>query len=136
MRKRKENHIRERLSASTGGSNLGGDLMRPHAHTKQSTVGHSHQLLQQPISIFSLTHSVTLSCGTAGRDYRRNRSSNCLIIQLYIHLPPRKPKTFLRAKKDVVGWKLILKYCLAPTYRNLIHIWNIKLSAEVHWWML
>lgn len=105
-------HIRKRLSATTGESNLGGDLMRPHAHTKQSTAGHSHQLLEQPISIFSLTRSVTLSCGTAGPDYRRNRSSDCLIIQLHIHLPPGETKTFPRAKQKAVGWKLIFEDCL------------------------
>lgn len=100
-----KNHTRKRLSVTTVESNLGGDLMRPRAHTEQSTAGHSLQLLPQPISIFNLTHSMTLSCGTARRYYRRNGSSDSLIIQLYINLPPREPKIFLRVYQKVMAIK-------------------------------
>lgn len=119
VRKRRKNCIRKRLSATTGESNLGGDLTRPRTHTKV----HSRSFLSAaPIKLFPFLVygccSVTLSCGTARQYYQRNRSCNSLIIQLHIHLTPRELKIFLRTK-EVVGWRLVLKDCLTPRYRTL-----------------
>lgn len=51
LRKRRIKCMRKWLSTTTGEFNLGGDLMRPHAHTKQSTAGRSF-LSDSPISLF------------------------------------------------------------------------------------
>lgn len=113
------------LNATTGESNLGGDLTRPYTHTKKV---HSRSFLSgSPASSFPFlvySCSVTLSCGTAGQFYQRNRSHNSLIIQLHIHLTSRELKIFL-STKEVVGWNSLWK--IVSEIKNFVHMWNIKL---------